>query len=193
MIRAFVLAALLVPSVALAQTSSQVGAWADASGGVALGGGALRADPTARLALGAWWGNYDDALALGRSWGLGAAVRLDARRGEPRVAPMVELRRQIDLLILGLRWRALAGAEWHGDALGVGARVGGSLMIRVRPQIGPFIDLEAGGGYVGGAFRPAMAAGVGVASALRLTDARRRGERRDARERGDPNPDGVAP
>jgi len=178
MLRPLVLiASLLTPAAAWAQTSAQTGVWLDASGGAAIGGRPFGLDPSTRVSLGLWRGNYDDRMALGRSWGGGVAFRLDARSGALRVAPTIEVRRQLDLLIAGLRWRVAAGPEWHGDRVGVGARVGGTLMVRARPTFGPILDLEAGAAYVDGQVRPAAALGIGIAGALRIRDQQRRRER----------------
>lgn len=178
MLRPLLLSAiLLAPAATWAQTSAQTGMWIDASGAATLGGTPFGLDPSTRVSLGLWRGNYDDRMALGRSWGGGLALRYDARAGAPRLMPSVEVRRQLDLLIAGLRWRANAGPEWHGEQVGVGARIGGTAMLRARPTFGPFVDLEAGAAYVDGQVRPAVALGLGVATAFRLRDQQRRRER----------------
>lgn len=177
----FALVLGLSPS-AFAQTSAQAGGWVDASGGLSVGSDPLHFGPGGQGSLGIWWGNYDDRRALGRSWGLGAALRYEHRSAQPRVAPMLELRRQIDLLVVGLRWRVQAGPEIHGDVLGVGARVGGSAMVRVRPWFGPTLNLDVGAAYVGGQVRPSGLATLGFEGSFRLFDRRRQQERRDAQE-----------
>lgn len=174
---------LFAAAPAVAQTSAQTGLWYEGSGGIGLGGAPLQSSWTTRGGLGLWWGNYDDRLALGRSWGVGAAVRYEPGRGVPRIAPSVELRRQIDLLVIGLRWRVQAGPEWHGATLGAGARVGGTLVVRPRPWLGPMIDVEAGASYIAGRVRPAVALSVGLTGAFRLSDRRRRREASDVQDR----------
>lgn len=178
----FLLTGLLATTPALAQTSSQVGAWLDGSGGLAAGAPPFYAGIGGRGSTGVWWGNYDDRMALGRSWGVGASVRLEDHPDALRVAPMVELRRQVDLLVVGLRWRAQVGPEWHGSDLGVGARIGGTVKVRPRPWIGPTLDLDLGAAWVQGEVRPSAILSLGVEGTLRLLDNRRRAERRDARE-----------
>lgn len=178
--RAFViLAALLLPAAAAAQTSPQAGLWFDAGGGLGLGGAPFAPAGTARAAIGVWSGNYDDRLALGRSWGVGVATRADFAGGALRVAPHVEVRRQVDLLVVGLRWRVQAGPEWHDGAWGVGARAGGRVAYRIRPALAPHLDLEAGAAYVAGAVRPAMSIGIGLEGMVRLHDRARRDARRE--------------
>jgi hypothetical protein len=173
------LATLLLPAVAAAQTSTQTGLWFDGGGGLGLGGAPFAPAGSARAAIGMWTGNYDDRLALGRSWGFGAAARADLGDGTRRVAPHVEVRRQVDLLVVGLRWRVQAGPEWHDGAWGVGARMGGRVAYRIRPALAPHLDLEAGAAYVAGGVRPAMSVGIGLEGMVRLHDRARRDARRE--------------
>lgn len=160
------LVALLLPGVAYAQTTRQTGMWVDAVPGLGLGGDPFGATLSLRGSVGVWRGNYDDVFALGRSWGYGAAVRVDLRGESTRIAPMLELRRAIDLFVIGLRWRVMAGPEWEGAKLGIGARVGGTLAYRPSPYIGPALDIEAGAAWVDGRVGPRGALSLGIAGAF---------------------------
>jgi hypothetical protein len=159
-------ALLLAPVAADAQTTRQTGLWLDAQPGLGLGGQPFGATFGVRGSVGVWRGNYDDAFALGRSWGWGASVRVDFRGDSTRVAPMLELRRTLDLLVLGLRWRVMAGPEWEGDKLGVGARVGGTVKVRPSPFVGPTLDLEAGAAWIDGRVGPRIALSLGIGGAF---------------------------
>mgnify|MGYP001284325370 CR=1 FL=1 len=158
--------ALAVSSPALAQTSSQSGVWIDAQPGLGLGGSPFGPSFGTRASVGYWKGNYDFDYLLGRAWGVGLATRVDLFGPELRVAPSLEIRRMIDLLVLGFRWRVLAGPEWENDKLGVGLRVGGTVKVRPTPRIGPTIDLEAGAAWVDGRISPRIGVSIGVEIAL---------------------------
>lgn len=153
---------LLVPASASAQTSRQVGLWLDGQPGLGLGGSPVGATLGVRGSTGVWWGNYDTGFLLGRSWGIGAAVRVDLFGPQMRVAPSLELRRTVDLLVIGYRWRVLAGPEWDGDAVGASARLGGTLKVRPNRYIGPTLDAEIGAAYIGGKVSPRGLIGIGV-------------------------------
>ncbi|MFK7928651.1 MAG: hypothetical protein AB8H79_10725 [Myxococcota bacterium] len=153
---------LFAPTTALAQTSAQVGAWFDASPGLGVGGSPVGATLAVRGSTGVWWGNYDSGFLLGRSWGVGADVKVDLFGPNVRVAPSLELRRTVDLLVIGYRWRVLAGPEWDGEDLGGSLRVGGALKVRPNRYIGPTLNAEVGAAYVGGKFSPRGTVGIGV-------------------------------
>ena len=169
-----ILLLLLAPMAASAQTTRQTGLWIDASPGLGLGGRPFGATFSARGSVGVWRGNYDDVFALGRSWGWGASVRVDLRGEDTRVAPMLELRRTTDLLVVGLRWRVMAGPEWEGGKLGVGARLGGTIAYRPSPYIGPALDIEAGAAWVDGRVGPRGAISLGIAGAFPVAGRQRR-------------------
>jgi len=157
---------LAVAAPARAQTSAQQGGWIDVQPGLGLGGSPFGPSFGTRASLGWWRGNYDHGYLLGRAWGVGVATRVDLFGPELRVAPSLEIRRMIDLLVLGFRWRVLAGPEWEDDQLGVGLRVGGTIKVRPTPTVGPTLDLEAGAAWVDGKVSPRLAVSLGVEVAL---------------------------
>lgn len=160
------LLALGASTPALAQTSSQSGGWVDATTALGLGGSPFGPSFGVRASAGWWRGNYDHGYLLGRAWGVGVAGRVDLFGPELRLAPSLELRRTVDLLVIGYRWRVLVGPEWEGDDLGVGARIGGSLKVRPNRYIGPTVDAEAGAAWVGGRLSPRFSIGLGLEVAL---------------------------
>ncbi|MFT7520561.1 MAG: hypothetical protein ACI9MC_002710 [Kiritimatiellia bacterium] len=150
---------LLAPISAHAFTSRQTGIWFDAHGGLAIGGTPIKAGLGYRGSVGILQGNYDRSYALGRSWGIGATVHHHVDR---HLATMLEVRRHIDLLVLGVRLRAMAGPEWEQGKMGATARVGAGLKIRPTPIIGPTIDIEGGASYIDGVVSPRFGVHLGV-------------------------------
>jgi hypothetical protein len=173
-----VLLALLL-SDALALTSQQGGPALDL--GVGLGVGApFEPRIGGHLGLGWWVGTYDDQYAFGKYWALGPSIRFDfvpgrfdLVSGSWSAAPMLELRRGIELIVVGVApfvagGPVLASVEGAQPALGWTARTGVNLKLRRTRFWGLTTRLElgaegvgdrvgfAGGLLVGGAFaRPA--------------------------------------
>jgi hypothetical protein len=152
----------LIPGVAWAQTTDQRGLWFDVHPGLGLGGHPFEPSLGVRTSAGWWWGNYDRGFILGRSVGIGVAFRADVLGDVPRLAPSLEIRRTVDLLVVGYRWRVLAGPEWAAGELGVGARLGGTLKYRPSRWVGPTLDLEAGAAWVAGRVSPRFGVAIGV-------------------------------
>lgn len=118
------------------------------------------------LAVGGWWGRYDEEGALGRHVAVLARVRQDLQQGELRTYPGLEVRRGIDLLVVGLRFGGFVAPVLHtrlaGDLLlaprpgapfappeptaltGVTARALGAVAWRFRPPAALVLRLEAG-------------------------------------------------
>lgn len=159
---------LLCASPAWAQTSAQAGVWADYTPGLGLGGSPFKATFGQRLSAGYWRGNYDHGYLLGRAWGFGLAGRVDLFAPDPRGSLAFELRRTVDLLVVGYRWRVLVGPEFSGDAVGAGARLGGTLKYRPTRNFGPTLDAEAGAAWVDGRVSPRFSIGIGFEAAFSL-------------------------
>jgi hypothetical protein len=134
-----------------------------------------------QLAAGWWTGRYDDQFALGRYWGVGLAVRQHrvlvpeafTYNTALHTIPMVEVRRGMDLLVVGLGIRGGIGPifqVWtgHPDGVpspplqaGVAMRVAGTAKYRFKPRFGLTLDIEGGLDVLGGAAQGHGAAMLG--------------------------------
>lgn len=156
--------ALTSPAEAL--TMQQSGPYVDAGAGLGLGNGPLDAGVGWGAGVGWWAGRYDDAYAVGRYWGAGAMVRQDWIGGTLRTAPMLEVRRGLDLVVLG--WHGfLAGGPLvvsrSGDSVvGGTGRVGIGAEFRRTRYLGLTLRLEGGADFGGGNVAAAGAALLGV-------------------------------
>ncbi|MEM6930257.1 MAG: hypothetical protein AAF602_25175, partial [Myxococcota bacterium] len=94
---------LWIASVALGASLSrpQAGPALDVGGGIGWSGEPVAV--AAQLSAGGWFGRYDDDFAIGRHWWFGATGRLRARSARVEIAPMIEIRRGIDLLVAGVQ------------------------------------------------------------------------------------------
>jgi hypothetical protein len=96
--------------------------------GIELAGGATLALPpvsgggSASVGAHWWFGPYDDSYAIGRYWAIGTTDRVDFGPAGLSLAPMLELRRGTDLIVLGM-WSGLAGGPLIalGDDTVIGA------------------------------------------------------------------------
>lgn len=160
---------VLAATPAHAQTANQRGVWLEASPSVVVGDWPITGAFGARTSVGFWKGNYDRDLALGRSWGLGlSTLWINAQDGHV-VAPAVELKRSVDLIVVGYRWRVNAGPEVQNGEWGGHLSVGGTFKYRPRPWIGPTLDAQLGAVYREGQIQPraVVSLGVEMVSALR--------------------------
>ena len=131
--------------------SPRSGLWADAGAGVSASGDPIAVSPGADVSIGAWFGPYDDDYAIGRYTGIGMAVRPEIRGGA--FAPgsaVIEVRRGIDLLVVGAHVFAAAGSTLDRDPSAV-IEIGGGAKGRLRPT----------GRYVGWQVRARVGAAVG--------------------------------
>ncbi len=104
-----------------------------------------------------WWGRYDHSYAIGRYWSLGVANRFDLQLGDAgmHLAPLLELRRGNDLIVVGTYTAIAAGplVLMTSDDTAIGATgrlaVGGEF--RRHRFWGATLRLEAGADYVDGA------------------------------------------
>lgn len=90
---------LLAPAHAI--TRSQSGPIVEAGVGASITQAPVRPALAGQLSLGWWRGTYDDAYAFGRYWALVQTTRIDAlaTSGVWTLAPMLELRRGIDIFV----------------------------------------------------------------------------------------------
>ena len=90
---------LLSPAHAL--TTDRSGLLLDLSAGVGMQVPATPTQGSALLGVSWWWGPYDSSYAIGRYWSLGLVDRLDAIPGGFELSPMAEIRRGVDLIVVG--------------------------------------------------------------------------------------------
>jgi hypothetical protein len=144
----------LTLSEALALTSRQGGPAVDL--GVGLGVGApFQPRLGGHLGLGWWVGTYDDQYAFGKYWAFGPSVRFDLVPGTWSAAPMFEIRRGVELIVVGVApfvagGPVLASVEGAEPALGWTARTGVNLKLRRTRFWGLTARLELGAEGVGG-------------------------------------------
>ena len=149
--------AVLAPAHAL--TDPTQGVSADATVGWSLSGGAPSSGLAVQVSGGFWAGRFDDAFALGRYWQIGPTIRVDAPGGGVRVAPMLELRRGVEVLVAGVSPFLAGGLVTGGDG-GTGWTVRGGLAVKYRwhRYHGGTIRFEAGTDVIGGT--PTVSGGV---------------------------------
>lgn len=120
---------------------------------------------------GGWIGRYDDDYALGRYWGFGFIGRQDRvylpGGASLRTVPLIEVRRGMDLLVLGVQGYVAAGPLFSaqtGHSLQVGGaiRAGGGIKYRFKPHWGLTATAEAGVDILGGSAQARLALRLGV-------------------------------
>jgi len=173
------LALWLLVAPAHAITGPQHGPLLELGAGVGMTGRPVQGAVAGHASFGWWYGVYDDAYAFGRYWAIVSTTRLDAlpQSGVWSLAPMVELRRGIDIFVAnpafviggGPRFALPVGSDTE-VAVGGTARTGLAFKLRrsrfwgytVRAEVG--VDIQgsqvapAGGLMLGGSFaRPARA------------------------------------
>jgi hypothetical protein len=134
-------------SPALALTAVQSGPGVDLAAGLGLGGHPVAAHVGGQLSLGWWSGTYDDQYAFGRYWWVGPTGRVDWQADTLRVAPMLEIRRGIELIVVGLSIGAAGGPLLRvedGTDVGWTARALGQVKLRRSRFWGFSLRVEAG-------------------------------------------------
>ncbi len=150
-------------------TADRTGGYVDVTGGFGLADGPALA---AHLSFGAWRGKYDEDLSFGRFWGGGLTLRQDLTGEGVRTAYMLEARRGMDLVVVGVHGFVTGGAvlvqpgaDGSADVGGTG-RLGGAVEFRRSRTLGLALRLEAGVDAVNGRITPAGAVTLGVQSQL---------------------------
>jgi hypothetical protein len=147
-------------------TNDHSGYYASIGGGIGLGDAPIRPGPGWLGAAGIWWGQYDDAYAIGRFTSLGVTLRQDLPTTGLRTAPMLEVRRGWDLIVTQVHGfvaggPVLAPTARQGTATGATARAGFGARYRFHRFWGLSLRLEGGADFIGG--------GVGATCAALLT------------------------
>ncbi len=140
----------------------RAGAWADAHAGLGVGGAPAGVGFGTDSSVGVWSGRYDPDYALGRYVGVGLGLRTGP---DGLLAGMLEVRRGVDLLIVGLHGFGAAG--WDLGAGAPLAEIGLGVKARVRPT-GRFVGWELrlrGGAEFADTVRPVGCVTLGAAFA----------------------------
>jgi hypothetical protein len=155
------LALAVAPSLALQRPQS--GPTIELGVGPAMGARPAGFAAAGQLSLGWWFGPYDDDYALGRFWAVAATGRIDVvtRDGSVRLAPMLEIRRGMDLFVLAPHGFIAAGPLLADGGVGVTARAGGGLKFRRTRKLGFTGRLEAGVDYLAGSYSPVVGLTLG--------------------------------
>jgi hypothetical protein len=146
---------------ASALTDDRYGLTVDLGGGI--GWEAARTAGLARAATSYWWGRYDEEYALGRYFALGADLTAGFASGAPSGRGLIQVRRGVDLLVVG--WHLGLGA---GPALASSGTLGGAaraeLGVRLRRSrtVAFALRLDAGADWLDGAVHPAGGATLGL-------------------------------
>ncbi len=155
-------------SVALGASLSRPQAGPALDLGVGIGWSGEPVAVAAQVSAGAWFGRYDDAFAIGRSWWIGATGRLRARRARVELAPMLEVRRSLDLLVGGIQGFVaggvvvdVAGSE-EARPLGGTALVGAIARYRRTRFLSLSLRVEGGVDVIDGRVSPVVGATVGL-------------------------------
>jgi hypothetical protein len=160
---------LLAPLSAAALTRPQSGPYLDLAGGGVFGGAPFAAGVAWRVDAGVWFGPYDNEFALGRFWSVGVGLRQDLRDGGLHSAVVAEVRRGMDIIVLGGHVWLAGGPQWIApQQLGAVADAGVGIKARIR-TFGPLLGilLRLGGGVEtgrGGAPDASAVAGRGTAT-----------------------------
>ncbi|MBX2798213.1 MAG: hypothetical protein KTR31_11100 [Myxococcales bacterium] len=147
-----------------ALSTRQSGPGFDLAAGLGMGGAPVRAGLGGQLSAGWWTGRYDEAYALGRYWWVGVTGRVDTPFDGATVAPMLEIRRGVEVLVGGLHGFVSGGpvqfvvSEGPAPALGWTARAGVAGKFRRSRFVGLTLRLEGGANVVAG--KPSAVVGV---------------------------------
>lgn len=158
----WMLALLLAPS-AHALTEPRSGVSLDLAAGGGLHAPPALGDVVGFGSLGWWVGTYDDSYAIGRYWSVHVNGRVDVPpKADLRIAPQVEVRRGVDLVVAGWFFGLNGGPLLAGDSLGAGGRALFGAEFRRTRYWGLTLRLEAGVDSVGGEIAGAGSAVLGV-------------------------------
>lgn len=148
--------ALLLLSTADALTSDRSGPSFDLAAGGSFLAPPVLGGVSGFASLGWWDGNYDDSYAIGRYWSAQLNGRVDyLPAADLRIAPTFEVRRGLDLVVVG--WYVGGGGgpllvpTDDGLQIGAGGRLAFGAEFRRTRFLGFTARIEAGADVVGGA------------------------------------------
>ncbi len=157
-------------------TQVQGGPILELGAGLDMGGSPVQARGGAHLSALWWTGTYDDAYAFGRHWAVGPTLRVDVHPDALGLAPMLEVRRGLDIFIAGLHAFVAGGAVSAvplgsdvAPPLGWTGRGGFGAKLRRHRYWGATLRLEAGVDGVGDqiSFAGGVMLGVGFSRPAR--------------------------
>ena len=153
---------LVALTSAHAITEDHAGAYGSIGGGLAITEAPARPAPGWFAAGGFWWGQYDNAYAIGKFTGLGVAAHQTLGPSGLRTAPMLEVRRGFDLIVTQVHGFVSGGplltTSAEGTTVGATARAGLGARYRFHRFWGVSLRLEGGADFSSG-----PVAGVGSA------------------------------
>lgn len=159
---------LLCLSVAMGGSLSRPRAGPGVDLGAGIGWSGRPVAVAGQLSVGGWTGRYDDDFAIGRHWWIGATGRLRASASRVEVAPVLEVRRGIDLLVAGVQGFVaggpvidVAGSE-PARPVGFTGMAGIVGRYRRTRHVSLTLRLEGGVDVVGGQVGPVVGALIGV-------------------------------
>lgn len=121
------------------------------------------------LALGWFRGQFDDQFSFGRYWWVGPTARVDVGLdGAVTLAPQLEVRRGLDLLVAGFGYGLAGGVVVGGPELGWTARAVGVGRFRRSRSFSLTGRLEVGADGAAGAVGFAGGVGLGITVAKPL-------------------------
>ncbi len=115
-------------------------------------GGSMQAPPvfggvTGFTSFGWWAGTYDDSYAIGRYWSVNLNARVDYQLdADLHIAPSLEVRRGLDLVVVGWYFGIGGGPVWtpQGGSMGAGGRIAFGGEFRRTRFLGLTLRVEAG-------------------------------------------------
>jgi len=157
---------LTLAAPAHALTQKQAGPYVELGVGGGAAGSPLVGQAGGHLSVGLWGGTYDDAYSFGRYWSIGLANRVDYAPGPgvPRIAPMLEVRRGLDVFVANTS-PFLAGGPLLvvGDEVVTGATARGGLSVKWRRSRfwGVTFRFEGGADFVADTIAPTFGLYIG--------------------------------
>jgi len=159
---------LLTADPAHAITQTQAGPYVE----LGIGGGGGGTPVVGRVgghgSVGLWRGTYDDAYSFGRYWSLGLTTRVDVdlTSTTPSLAPMLEIRRGLDVFVANVAPFVAGGPlvvlPETGAALGGTARGGIALKWRRHRFWGMTVRAEGGIDALAGQIEPTFSVCIGA-------------------------------
>lgn len=146
--RWLLLAFTLWSTPALALTDPRQGLWVElGAGGLLDTGSPVAFAPSWGLSMGVWFGQYDEDFAIGRYGGIGITLRQAWLRGELVTLPSLELRKGVDVIVVGYHGFLHVGPQITDNGVGLEGLLGVGAKYRFKPHWGVGVRLGAGAAW----------------------------------------------